>query len=91
MRVSSWINFILPVPFLSIGDYVAGPSHVLPTGGTARFASGLSANSFRRSTSIIEFDQAAVGKVSDTIGTLADREGLTAHRCSVDVRVKGNL
>ena len=76
---------------VAIGDYVAGPSHVLPTGGTARFASGLSANSFRRSTSIIEFDQAAVGKVSDTIGTLADREGLTAHRCSVDVRVKGNL
>ena len=75
---------------VALGDYVAGPSHVLPTGGTARFTSGLSSNSFLRSTSIIEFDQTAVANVSTTVAELAEREGLTGHRHSVDVRVKDN-
>jgi histidinol dehydrogenase len=79
--------FVGPQTPVAIGDYVAGPSHVLPTGGTARFASGLSSNSFLRSTSIIEFDHAAVVKVSATVAALAEREGLTAHRHSVDVRI----
>jgi histidinol dehydrogenase len=74
---------------VAIGDYVAGPSHVLPTGGTARFASGLSSNSFLRSTSIIEYDHAAVVKVSAAVAALAQREGLTAHRHSVDIRISG--
>ena len=82
--------FVGPQTPVAIGDYVAGPSHVLPTGGTARFASGLSSNSFLRSTSIIEFDHAAVVEVSATVAALAEREGLTAHRHSVDVRINEN-
>ena len=73
---------------VALGDYVAGPSHVLPTGGTARFSNGLSANSFMRSTSIIEFEQQAVADVADALAELAQREGLTAHRHSVDIRVR---
>ena len=72
---------------VAIGDYVAGPSHVLPTGGTARFASGLSSNSFLRSTSVIEYGPEALAEVAQTVGELSEREGLTAHRHSVDVRV----
>ena len=73
---------------VALGDYVAGPSHVLPTGGTARFSNGLSANSFMRSTSIVEFEQQAVANVADALAEVAQREGLTAHRHSVDVRVR---
>jgi histidinol dehydrogenase len=61
----------------------------LPTGGTARWAAGLSANSFLRSGSVIEFSQAALTDVADEIRLIADKEGLTAHRHSVDVRFLG--
>ena len=73
---------------VAVGDYVAGPSHVLPTGGTARFASGLSANDFRRSSSIIHFSQKDLEQAAADLRTLADKEGLTAHRASVDIRVQ---
>ncbi len=72
---------------VALGDYAAGPSHVLPTGGTARWASGLSSNHFLRSSSVIEFDQAALSSISSDIAALADKEGLTAHRESVHLRV----
>jgi histidinol dehydrogenase len=72
---------------VALGDYAAGPSHVLPTGGTARWASGLSSNHFLRSSSLIEFDQAALRSISGDIAALADKEGLTAHRESVHLRV----
>ncbi len=71
---------------VAVGDYVAGPSHVLPTGGTARFASGLSANDFLRAGSVIEFSAEALARVADDIRILADKEGLTAHRASVEIR-----
>ncbi len=71
---------------VAVGDYVAGPSHVLPTGGTARFASGLSANDFLRAGSVIEFSAAALAGVADDVRTMANKEGLTAHRASVDIR-----
>jgi len=71
---------------VALGDYVAGPSHVLPTGGTARFASGLCANDFLRRTSVIHFNQAGMEQVARDVRNLADKEGLTAHRASVDVR-----
>lgn len=80
-------TFLGPYSPVALGDYAAGPSHVLPTGGTARFASGLSSNSFLRSSSIIEFGQSALQDISPQIGLLADREGLTAHRASVDIRL----
>ena len=71
---------------VAVGDYVAGPSHVLPTGGTARFASGLSANDFLRAGSVIEFSAAALAGVADDVRTMANKEGLTAHRASVEIR-----
>jgi histidinol dehydrogenase len=71
---------------VALGDYVAGPSHVLPTGGTARWASGLSANDFLRSGSVISFTQAGMQQVAGDVQLMAEKEGLTAHRASVDIR-----
>ncbi len=73
---------------VAVGDYAAGPSHVLPTGGTARFASGLSANDFLRAGSVIHYSREALAAVADDIRQLADTEGLAAHRASVDIRLK---
>lgn len=71
---------------VAVGDYFAGPSHVLPTGGTARFFSPLSALDFVRATSVIEFARADLQRAADDIRRMADREGLAAHRASVDIR-----
>jgi histidinol dehydrogenase len=71
---------------VALGDYAAGPSHVLPTGGTARWASGLSANQFLRSSSVIEYSKEALGAIADDVMRMAETEGLTAHRGSVEVR-----
>ena len=72
---------------MAVGDYVAGPSHVLPTSGTARWAAGLTANDFLRSSSVIHYTQAGLRHVAEDVQRLADKEGLTAHRASVDVRL----
>ena len=72
---------------VAVGDYAAGPSHVLPTGGTARFASGLSARDFLRSHSVLHFSREGLAELADRIRTMANKEGLTAHRASVDVRL----
>lgn len=80
-------TFLGPFSPVALGDYAAGPSHVLPTGGTARWAAGLSANSFLRSASLIEYSKEALANIAAEIGQLADKEGLTAHRHSVDIRV----
>ncbi|MFM8252447.1 MAG: histidinol dehydrogenase [Planctomycetota bacterium] len=73
---------------VALGDYVAGPSHVLPTGGTARWAAGLTANHFLRGGSIIQYSAAALQAVADDVRQLANKEGLTAHRESVDIRCR---
>ena len=73
---------------VAVGDYAAGPSHVLPTGGTARWASGLSANDFLKRTSMIRVDHAALVALAPDIQRLADKEGLSAHRSSVDIRLE---
>jgi histidinol dehydrogenase len=73
-----------PVAF---GDYVAGPSHVLPTGGTARFAHGLCANDFLKQSSVICYDEAACRHGADDVRLMAAKEGLTAHSASVDIRL----
>lgn len=73
---------------VAVGDYVAGPSHVLPTGGTARWASGLSSNDFLRGGSVICYGEEGLRQAADDIRRLADKEGLTAHRESVDVRLR---
>ena len=69
-----------------LGDYLAGPDHVLPTSGTARFFSPLSVDSFLKTMSIIEFDQNSLAPIKDKIITLADSEKLTAHANSIQVR-----
>ena len=71
---------------VAVGDYAAGPSHVLPTGGTARFASGLSANDFLRRSSVLCFTRAGLAEMADDVRRLARHEGLTAHAASIDVR-----
>ncbi|MFV1966778.1 MAG: histidinol dehydrogenase [Pirellulaceae bacterium] len=72
---------------VALGDYIAGPSHVLPTGGTARWASGLTANDFLRTGSVIAYTEEALRQAAADVQTLADKEGLTAHRASIDVRL----
>lgn len=78
--------FIGPYSPVALGDYVAGPSHVLPTGATARFASGLSSNDFLRSNSVIQFTQEGLNAVAGDAIRMAEREGLAAHAKSVTMR-----
>ncbi len=72
---------------VAVGDYFAGPSHVLPTGGTARFANGLCANDFLKRSSVIWFNRTALEDAAEDIRRIAAVEGLTAHSTSVDVRL----
>lgn len=69
-----------------LGDYYAGPNHVLPTSGTARFFSPLSVDAFVKKTSFIYYTQDALREASEDIELLANREGLTAHANSITVR-----
>ncbi len=69
-----------------LGDYLAGPDHVLPTSGTARFFSPLSVDSFIKTMSVLEFDRAALEPLAPEIVTLAETEKLTAHANSIRVR-----
>lgn len=69
-----------------LGDYFAGPNHVLPTSGTARFFSPLSVDSFIKKSSFIYYTQDALSKAKDDIIKLAETEGLTAHANSIQVR-----
>jgi histidinol dehydrogenase len=70
----------------AIGDYVAGPSHVLPTSRSARFSSGLGVPDFLKRTSIIGCDAGSLDRIGAAAVTLADEEGLDAHALSVSVR-----
>ena len=72
-----------PVP---LGDYLAGSNHVLPTGGTARFASGLGVTSFLRAVSVIEYSAAALEAVADKVVALAEAEDLPAHGAAIRAR-----
>jgi histidinol dehydrogenase len=72
---------------VAVGDYAAGPSHVLPTGGTARWASGLTANDFLKRSSLISVTQDGLGHLAADVCRLADVEGLTAHKSSVEIRL----
>ena len=72
---------------VAVGDYAAGPSHVLPTSGTARFASGLTCNDFLRANSILSFSKEGLAELASDIDILATKEGLTAHRGSVRQRL----
>jgi histidinol dehydrogenase len=73
----------------ALGDYVAGPNHVLPTGRTARFASGLSTYDFLKRTTWIDADAAALQAIGPAGAMLADAEGLQAHARSLTIRLNG--
>ncbi|MBQ4304992.1 MAG: histidinol dehydrogenase, partial [Lachnospiraceae bacterium] len=69
-----------------LGDYFAGPNHILPTNGTARFFSPLGVDQFIKRTSIISYSKEALEKVHEDIELFAESEGLTAHANSIRVR-----
>jgi histidinol dehydrogenase len=71
----------------AVGDYIAGPNHVLPTGRTARFASGLSVFDFLKRTTWVEADAASLARVGPAAIALAEAEGLTAHARSIALRL----
>ncbi len=72
----------------AIGDYVAGPNHVLPTGRRARFSSGLSVLDFMKRTSFLGLDEASFAAIGPAAATLARAEGLPAHAKSVELRIR---
>jgi len=78
--------FLGPFSPAAVGDYVAGPSHVLPTGGTARFFSGLSVSDFLKSNHIINYSKKALEKMKEPLEKIAGIEGLTRHLDSVKAR-----
>lgn len=71
-----------------MGDYIAGPNHVLPTGGTARFSSALSVDNFIKKTSVIHYAESAFREEAPDVIRLAETEGLGAHARSVRVRLE---
>lgn len=74
-----------------LGDYFAGPSHVLPTGGTARYASVLNADTFRKTTSLIAYAPADLSAVGAAVVRLAEAEGLSAHARAIALRRNKNV
>jgi histidinol dehydrogenase len=80
--------FVGPYAPVSLGDYLAGSNHVLPTGGTARYCGGLSTLSFLRGIHVVECDRAALAASAPHIGALGGAEDLTAHVEAVQVRLR---
>ena len=75
----------------AMGDYVAGPNHVLPTSRSARFSSGLSVLDFMKRTSLVRLDPTSIAKIGPAAVTLAEAEGLDAHARSVAMRLDGGI
>ncbi len=80
--------FAGPETPVALGDYFAGPSHTLPTGAAAKFCSGVNVNDFLRTTAVMTANKDYISKYAEMIGSIADWEGLTAHRGSVKIREK---
>ena len=80
--------FLGPYSPTALGDYAAGPSHVLPTMGTARFFSGLSLSSFTKTSHVIAYSKKALEKVREPLEKVALLEGMAKHAESVNVRFK---
>lgn len=80
--------FLGPYSSEPVGDYYAGPNHVLPTNGTARFSSPLNVDDFTKKTSIISYSKKALLENGEQIATLARLEGLEAHARAIDIRLK---
>ncbi len=73
----------------SLGDYDAGPSHVMPTSGTARFASPLGVHDFLKTVSVVDTDAAALGRLGPPAAAIGRAEGLTAHARAIEIRLDG--
>ena len=71
-----------------LGDYVAGPSHTLPTGGAGASFAGLTVDQFQRRTSVVEYNRASLKKALKTLKKFAEVEGLDAHGKSAEIRVQ---
>jgi histidinol dehydrogenase len=71
-----------------VGDYWAGPNHILPTGGTARFYSPVTVDTFMKKTSVIYYSKERLQNDGTHIIRLAEKEGLTAHARAIEVRIK---
>ncbi len=82
--------FLGPHTPVSLGDYYAGPSHVLPTGSTAKFFGPLNCNDFRKATSIIEYDRQSLCADGPDVIDFATHEGLTAHARAVSIRTEND-
>ena len=82
--------FMGPYTSESLGDYCAGPNHVLPTGRTARFASPLGVYDFQKRTSLIQVSAAGADVLGRTAAILAHGEGLTAHARAAELRLRGS-
>ena len=74
--------------FEVLGDYVAGPSHIMPTGGTARYASPVNVDDFRKLISLVGLNEAALRRIGPAAARLADAEGLTGHAAAVRARLE---
>ena len=75
----------------AMGDYIAGPNHVLPTSGSARFASGLSVNDFVKRHSLIKITKSGIERLGPSVINLAQHENLDGHANSVKIRLKKEL
>jgi len=79
--------FIGEQSFEVLGDYIAGPSHIMPTGGTARYAAPVNVDDFRKIISVIGLNQHALRRIGPAAALLADAEGLHAHAAAVRIRL----
>ena len=79
--------FVGPYTPEAMGDYIAGPNHVLPTNGTAKFSSGLGVIDFYKRTTIVNFNKKSLNELGKHVITLAEAEGLEAHARSVSIRI----
>ena len=79
--------FVGPYTPEAVGDYIAGPNHVLPTNGTAKFSSGLGVIDFYKRTTIVNFNKNSLNELGKHVITLAEAEGLEAHARSISIRI----
>jgi histidinol dehydrogenase len=87
--VTAGALFLGPWSPTVLGDYVAGPSHTLPTGGAGRSFAGLTVDQFQRRTSVVEYDRPALAKSLAAVAGFAALEGLDAHGRSAAIRLEG--
>ena len=80
--------FLGPYSPAAIGDYLAGPNHVLPTSGSAKFSSGLSVNDFLKRQSVTKITKSGIERLGSSVINLAEYENLKGHANSIKIRLK---